>query len=299
MRVLVTGASGFIGQAVLQALAKRDVEVHAISRSKPKTKGNYTWHPVDLLDHAAARSAVQKIRPDIVLHLAWSVGSQFLNAPVNLDWVGASLAIARASAEAGVKRLVAAGTCFEYSFPADGSCHEELTEKRPLTLYGVTKNATRQILDSFSRETKISFAWTRLFYLYGPHEAPERLIASVARALLSRSPARCASGKPVRDYMDVRDAAEAICAVAFSNFEGAINVATGEGKSIAEIVSRLAKLSGRPELLQLGALPDRPSEPPWIVADIQRLRELGFKQIRGLDDGLRDALRYWNEPSSF
>ncbi len=295
MRVLVTGASGFIGHAVLAALVRHQLEVHALSRSKPKVGGKYIWHPVDLLDHAAANAAVRKTRPDIVLHLAWFVRQGFWTAPENLDWVAATLALARSSAEAGVRRFVGAGTCYEYTFPDDKRCDEASTPLKPGTLYGVCKNATRSMLEAFTTEAKMSFAWARIFFLYGPHEAPTRLVSSVARALARGEAASCSSGKLIRDYMDVRDVGEALCTVALSEATGAVNIGAGRANSIAEIVTKLAALAGRPELLRLGAIPDRPNEAPYIVADTQRLHQLGFKEARGLDDGLRDALQYWKE----
>jgi nucleoside-diphosphate-sugar epimerase len=222
MRVLLTGASGFVGRATIPGLVRRGAEVHAVSRRKLDRKEVKQWHRADLLEPGTAAAIVRQIRPDVILHLAWMVEhGSFWTSPLNLDWIAASLALARAGADAGVKRIVGVGTCFEYEFPANGDCDEEGTPLRPTTLYGVAKDATRRVLQAFSSEADLSFAWGRLFYLYGPGEAPERLVASVARALAAGKPAPCASGRPVRDFMDVRDAGEALAALALSGVTGA------------------------------------------------------------------------------
>jgi nucleoside-diphosphate-sugar epimerase len=295
MRVLLTGASGFVGIAALDALGRRGAEVHAISRRQPLSNVSYEWHSIDLLDGDALTGAVRRIRPDVILHLAWVVEhGVFWTSPQNLDWVGASLALARAGAESGMHRFVGAGTCYEYDWPADSDCAEFATPLRPSTLYGVCKDATRRAIETFSEEAGFRFVWARLFFLYGPGEGRKRLIPAVARSLAALRAAKCTSGDAVRDFMDVRDAGEALAAVALSDLAGPINIATGTGTRIADVAQKLGTISGRPDLVQLGALPDRSHEPPRIVADVTRLKsELDFRPRRDLCGGLRDAYEYW------
>jgi nucleoside-diphosphate-sugar epimerase len=260
----------------------------------------FSWHSLDLFDNSAVAGAIRSIRPDTILHLAWVVEhGAFWTSPHNLDWVAASLALARAGAEADIRRFVGVGTCFEYDFPAHGDCDESYTPLETSTLYAGAKDSTRRLIELFSRDAGFSFAWARLFFLYGPGEGPERLVASVARALVAGETARCASGRPIRDFMDVRDAGEALAAVALSPVAGAVNVGTGEGHSIADVANRLAVIAGRPGSVQMSACSDRPNEPPRIVANVARLRkEAGFRNARSMDEGLRDALRYWAELKS-
>jgi nucleoside-diphosphate-sugar epimerase len=140
----------------------------------------------------------------------------------------------------------------------------------------------------------VTFSWARLFYLYGPHEHEARLAPSVARALLRGEVAACSSGLAVRDYMHVADVGAGLAALALSSVEGAVNVASGQGTTIAHLAQVLADLVGRPDLLHLGALPDRTDEPPRITADVKRLsQEVGFQPRFDLRSGLADALAYW------
>jgi nucleoside-diphosphate-sugar epimerase len=301
MRVLLTGASGFVGRAALVALQQRGAEVIAVSRTRPEVADTkfewpkFAWQSVDLLDHAATANIVTATRPDAILHLAWTVEhGKFWTTPSNLDWVAATLNLARAAATAGVARFIGTGTCYEYDWPATSNCKERHTPLKPALLYGTSKDATRRILEEFGQAHGLSVAWARLFFLYGPGEGAGRLVPSVASALAAGQPAKCSSGTGLRDFMDVRDVGAGLAALALSNVTGPVNVASGQAISIADIARTLGRLAGRPELVHIGALPDRPGEPPRIVADITRLRDdVGFVPSLSLDQGLAEALDYW------
>lgn len=295
MRILLTGASGFVGRQALASLLETGNEVHAVSRSRPPVEGDFIWHSLDLLAPGATEAAVDAARPDCVLHLAWCVEhGKFWTDPANADWLAATLDLARCAAASGARRFVGTGTCYEYDWPADAPCNELSTPLKAHTLYDETKDACRRSLAGIAAEADMSCAWARLFFLYGPHEAPGRLVSSVARSLVRGEEALCSAGLAVRDFMDVRDAGAALTALARSSVSGPVNIASGEAITVADLVRRLARLAGRDDLLRLGALPDRPGEPPRIVADIDRLRhEVGFLPARDLDAGLRDALSFW------
>ena len=98
-----------------------------------------------------------------------------------------------------------AGSCAEYDWSA-GRCEETTTLLRSASIYGANKNKLRARVEAIARETGLSVAWGRMFFLYGPHEHPQRLVASVIRSLLARLPARCSSGIQQRDFLHVQDA---------------------------------------------------------------------------------------------
>jgi nucleoside-diphosphate-sugar epimerase len=297
LRILLTGASGFVGSAVLGALLGQDVETVAVSRTRPPVSGAYQWHDTDLLDHGAVSRLIETVRPDTVLHLAWTVEhGRFWTAPANLDWVGATLHLARAAAANGTTRFIGTGTCYEYDWPATGDCRETGTPLKPALLYGVAKDATRRVLEEFAMAHNLGMAWARLFFLYGPGEGTARLVPSLARALVAGEPARCSSGTVIRDFMDVRDAGRALALLALSDVTGAVNIASGTGTGIADLARMLGRLAARPELVHIGALPDRPGEPPRIVADVTRLTDdVGFRPDHALEAGLGEALVYWGK----
>lgn len=297
-RILVTGASGYIGRQTLAPLAARGFTPVAFGRTVPEDLRHAAeWHAVDLRDPAAVRAAVAACGAETCLHLAWDVGAGYWTAPSNLDWMAASLTLLRAFAEAGGRRFVGAGTCAEYDWSAlDGRPLAEDAPRRPHTLYGTVKNALRDVVASFGAAHGLSTAWGVVFHSVGPFERPGRLVPSIIAALAAGKEAPCSAGTQVQDIMDVRDLGEAFAALAASGAEGAVHLGSGTGTPVADIARRTAALCGRPDLLRLGALPMRGGEPAVLVPDITRLRrDVGFTPRHGLDDALAHAVAWWSK----
>jgi nucleoside-diphosphate-sugar epimerase len=298
-RVLVTGGAGFVGRPVVEALLSAGYEVHVVTRDgAAQSFGERAIiHRANLLRGSAARAVIMAASPWAVLHLAWCVTpGQFWTDPANLDWTAASLRLARASAEGGVRRFVGVGTCYEYDWPTDSPCVEDVTPLRVHTLYDAAKASLAAILRSYFARTSVGFAWARLFYLYGPGEDARRFVPSVARALARGEPALCTRGLVTRDFLDVRDAGGALARLVASNYRGDVNIGSGVPTRLCELAKRLAAAAGRPDLLELGALTDRPDEPPFVVAGTRILREeVGFEPRFDLDAGLAGAFGYWRE----
>ena len=313
-RVLITGAAGFIGERCLPFLVARGYEVHAVSRSaRPQNTDRLTsqntdavtsqntdrvtWHKADLLDTTATAELLNHVRPTHLMHLAWyTEHGKFWSAVENLQWVGASIALFENFAAAGGKRTIATGTCVEYAPPGDAPCAEASTPLVPTTLYGACKHAVQVVFDAFARQAELSAAWGRIFFPYGPGEPPERLIPSVARALLAGEPARCTHGRQVRDFIYVDDVAGALVSLLDSSVEGAVNIASGEPVTLRQVIGKVAEHTGGAELVELGAKPAPEGEPPSLFADARRLRdEVGWSPRYGLDEGIGATVAWWRQ----
>lgn len=295
-RVLVTGGSGFIGKHAVRALLDRGAEVIVAGRSGRGPDGAEAV-PVDLLDRGAPAALIAETRPETLLHLAWETRpGKFWTAETNLPWKDASRALLDAFLDGGGQRAVFAGSCAEYDWSAlgpDGIAREDRTPLVPATPYGRAKAAMFEtVVERIAAGA--SCAWGRIFLLYGEDEHPDRFVASIARSLLSGRQAELTSGRQVRDLMDVRDAGRAFAELTLGAPTGAVNIATGTGVRLMDVAKTLAEAIGRPELLRIGALPDRPDEPPALVADVRRLTdEVGFRPGWSLEEGLRHSLEYW------
>jgi nucleoside-diphosphate-sugar epimerase len=292
---LVTGASGFIGAPALRHLLAAGHDVHALSTRPQAPIDRVTWHLGDLFEAGTAEVLVASVKPERLLHLAWyAEPGRFWDSPENVRWVEATLRLLRAFAGAGGRRAVLAGTCAEYDWSVGGLCSEEETPLRPTTLYGVSKDATRRVATAFAELAGIELAWGRIFFLYGPGEPSPRLLPTVTRALLAGEPAKVTAGTQVRDFMHVDDVARAFVAVLDSELEGAVNIATGAGVELRELVSLAGAATGRPELIEFGAIPQRLGEPEALIADVRRLRDtVGFRPRHGLADGVRETVEWW------
>lgn len=160
-RVLVTGATGFLGARVLAPLQARGFEIHVAGRCLPKCQ-QVVFHQADILHAEQLRSAVQSARATHLLHLAWyAEPGQFWGSPLNLDWVSASLNLVRTFVETGGLRAVFAGTCAEYQWGPDRFSETE-SRCAPATLYGASKDALRRILMAYADIAPLSLAWGRI-----------------------------------------------------------------------------------------------------------------------------------------
>jgi nucleoside-diphosphate-sugar epimerase len=293
-KVLVTGASGFIGRQCVPLLVSKGYEVHALSRRQPsETHPNVTWHGIDLIRPGCAAELIGQVRPDCVLHLAWcAVPGKFWEARENLDWVRASIELLCAFADNGGKRIVAAGTCAEYDSSA-GECVENVTSLVPTTLYGTCKHALERMLHSSSRQTGVSSAWGRLFFLYGPHEHPSRLVAYVVGSLLRGEPALCSEGWQILDFLHVEDAASAFVALLESGIQGPVNIGSGHPIAVRDVLEEIGRQMGRLDLIRLGARAAR-SEPERYWANTQRLvNEVAWAPRYTLASGIEQTIEWW------
>jgi len=294
-RVLVTGASGFVGRHVLEPLRARDFDVHAVSlRAAPHTHAGVTWHRADLCDAEAVGILMTHVRPTTLLHFAWSVvPGGVAPAAEHVRWVQATLELLRAFERKGGRRAVLAGSCAEYDWEY-GYCVEDLTPLVPRSFYGVAKNAVRQLAEAYATQQALSLAWARIFFVYGPHEPLPRLVPSIVSALVNGQPAPCTHGDQFRDYLHVEDVAEACVTVLASELRGPVNVSSGVPVRVRDIAEHVARRVGRPDLLRLGARATPPGDPPLLVGDPRRLiRETGWKARYPLDAGLDHTLDWW------
>ena len=294
-RVLITGATGFVGRNCVDEFVQRGYQVDAIGSSRVgDSQANVNWYQADLFDPAAVKSLTNDTAADTLVHLAWNAKpGQAYASPENYAWVTASLDLVQRFVESGGKRVVVAGSCYEYD-QLYGWCREKHTPLEPATLYGVCKNALRQMLEAYCQAKGVSFSWPRIFFLYGPHENPKRLASSVVLSLLEDRQAECSHGRQLRDFMYAGDLADALATLTESDLQGAINLGSGAPITIAQLVTLIGEQTGRPELVALGALPARPSEALLIAADVARQQnELGWTPKHSHTEAIDKTIAWW------
>ncbi len=298
MKVLVTGAGGFVGAPTVRLLAQAGYDVHAVSRSGrvPPLPG-LTLHRADLLDPAERQRLIAAVRPSHLLHLAWFVEhGEFWTSLENVDWLAASLHLLRLFQSSGGRRWVGAGTYAEYDWSPGGILPED-GPIRPVSLYGSSKASLWMTADSFGQQTGMSMAWGRIFNAYGPGEPAGRLVPSVIRSLLAGQVAECTAGTQVRDFIHVDNIAAAFVRLLETSHTGAFNIGSGTGARVGEVSETIAGLIGRTDLLRLGAVPSRPGEPAFLVASPDRLKSLGLQPPLSLTTGLEQTITWWQNYS--
>lgn len=304
-RIVVTGATGFIGRWSVPALLRRGYEVHAVGsprldRALPAELVGATLHNVDLLDWTAADRLLDEVHPSHLLHFAWyTVPDKYWTALDNFAWTAASLYLVQRFRAAGGRRVVVAGSCAEYDWDRAKVCDEHSTppvleSRKPVAPYAICKASLQRLLESYGRVSGLSVAWGRIFWQYGPYESKSRLVPSIISALLQGQSALCSDGRQVRSFLYSQDVGEAFATIVDSQVEGPVNIGADGRTSVAEMANTIGRLIGRPELVVLGAKPLSAGEPPYLVPDVSRLcREVGWHPTYDLETGLAKTIEWW------
>lgn len=264
MRVLVTGAAGFIGAHVVHVLRARGHEAIAVARAG-----------ADLSDPDAVAALFARHRPEAVLHLAWyAKPADYLVSMENLASLHATTTLVAGALAAGCRKIVGAGTCLEYAEVAHPVDEDHPLD--PVTLYASTKAAAWLTCRALAAAAGAELAWARIFHLFGPGEPASRLVPSVAAALKRGERVEVTAGEQIRDYLHVRDVAGALVALLSPGAAGAYNVCSGKPEPLRTWISTIGELLNAQDRIVFGARPYAAGERMFIAGRNDRLRALGW-----------------------
>ncbi len=268
--ILITGASGFLGQQILKELAVLDLELTVVVRTRSRIQGTLSSRDIktisthDLFNENLAWWEKHCHGVDTIIHTAWfTEPGKYFYSPLNLECLKGSLTLTQGAIRAGIRRFIGIGTCFEYDLSV-GLLNTE-TALKPTTLYAATKAALFLALQGLLPTFSVEFAWCRLFYLFGEGEDSRRLNSYIREQLSMGQKALLTSGDQVRDYLDVSVAAAAIAKVALGNQCGALNICSGVPQTVRKFAESIASEYGRPDLLNFGARESNPTDPPFVL----------------------------------
>ena len=295
-RVLLTGASGFVGAAVLRQMVMQRRDVAVLLREASDTTriddllGRVPVIRGDATRIEDARAAIAAFSPDCVVHLAWQgVKGADRNSQVQLENLPAAIALHRLAVDLGVARIIGMGSQAEYG-PQGGRISED-TPTRPTTLYGAAKLATGILLERAAATAGQSFAWLRLFSSYGPGDDPSWMIPYLVDRLLAGERPSLTAAEQVWDYIHVDDAAAAVVAMTESDASGMFNLGSGTARPLRDIVVMVRDLIDPSLPVGFGEVPYRADQVMHLEADVSRLRAAtGWSPAVDLRTGLRDLV---------
>lgn len=290
MRILLTGAGGFLGRYILESLHQHGIETVMLGRQMPDN-AFADFIEADLLAAPNVSSLVKESGASHLLHLAWyAEHGKYWTSPLNLRWVEASTRLVEAFCEAGGQRVVVAGTCAEYDW-SHGYCRESSTPLNPATLYGTAKDATRRLVMAVCAQHQVACAWGRVFLPFGTGEAGQRLVPSLIEVFRGKRPPFGVNAPAYRDFLHASDVAEGFVALLQNGESGAYNISSGQPVQLAGLVQELAQLLNADPQTVLGLTTERSGEPALLVGENLKLKTLGWQPALSLPQGLERTVR--------
>jgi nucleoside-diphosphate-sugar epimerase len=279
-KVLVTGATGFIGEHVVEALLEKGFHVIATSKNEDKARLRPWFNSVkyvafDLQQFDASTNYFEYFgSPDFMLHLAWEGLPNYKNEFHITENLPKHFAFLKNMIQHGLKDLSVSGTCFEYGMQ-EGRLIETM-ECFPDNPYAIAKNKLRLALEALSKENNFNFKWVRFFYMYGSGQNPKSLIAQLDKALENNDASfNMSGGEQIRDFLPVNLIANYFIQIATQNeIQGIINCCSGQPISVKYFVVNYLRLKNKNIELNLGYYPYADYEPMQFWGDDTKLKKI-------------------------
>ncbi len=296
-KILITGASGFIGKHCLEFLNSKDFEIHAISTKKVQNPDNIFWHQVDLFNQAALKEIFVELKPQYLLHLAWNIADRDYDGNHHFKWLQIGINITHAFYENGGKRMVVAGSCFEYDWK-NGICYEDQINEHSQHTYGYAKYTLSKIIDKYCKINNYSYAWGRIFFAYGYGGNSTSLIPYVINNLNSNKEVVIRGTNQIKDYIHIDDIAGALVKLLYSDVNGSINISTGTPMKIKNIVEKIANYLKKPQLVKFNTQVTN-FDGLCVIGDNSRLiNEVKYTPRIDFDKGLLNTIKEYTKISN-
>ena len=277
MKVLLTGASGFIGHQVLSQLVSAEIDVVVLGRSLPSGYLG-AFVKADLLHSESIGEIIASIQATHMIHLAWYTDhSTYWKSSLNLRWLEATIRLVEFFCMAGGIHIISAGTCAEYDW-SYGYCDEINTPLNPTSLYGSAKDATRRMLLAICSEYDVLFSWGRIFIGYGPNQDKCKLIPALIDVFEGKRPPFEVNIKAYRDLMHVEDIASGFVDLLKQEAFGIFNICSGQPLQVIALINLLAESCNSDPDLVLSFSGKSSHELSILIGNNTKLLQLGWRQ---------------------
>lgn len=265
MKILITGARGFVGNAIRRELRKKDLAVRLLVRDKIEITENEELRIVDDIFELNVSEWLEILKDiDTVIHCAWYVKhSDYLASIENVRCMEGTLELVKAMSQKKACTFIGLGTCFEYDLTEQPLSPD--TPEYPTCLYAECKLAVKRISWHLMQNSNSSIIWARLFYLFGPGEQSERLYPTVLRAVEDQRHVGLTHGTQIRDFLHIDEAAAQVCSfICYNGPPKVVNICSEKGQTVKEFLkSQIDENDWK--LLKFGMRQENLIDPPVII----------------------------------
>lgn len=277
MKILITGARGFIGKHVVTELLKYDHEIiAATSRHEiPTSSDQLKFVSLDLDNINDKENYFVKLeKPDLLIHLAWQGLPNYKSLFHFEDNLPAHYSFLKNMVSNGLTKMVVTGTCFEYGMK-DGCLSEDMITD-PQNPYAIAKDSLRKFLFALQKKKYFDCTWIRLFYMYGRGQNPNSLLSQLDMALLNGDEIfNMSGGEQLRDYLPVEKVAEYIVKISLENqVTGIVNCCSGKPVKVKDFVENYLKENNKHIKLNTGFYPYPDYEAMAFWGDDAKLKKI-------------------------
>ncbi len=296
MKILITGAGGFLGSNLCNLLSKKH-SILALSRSfdKLEINNNIICQSLDMADYVHLRTAITNFQPEIVIHCAWMGGnsSKDTNELWQADNIIYSNELLKFCSFANVRNFIGFGSSAEYGDQT--KILNEDTICKPSTMYGITKNAFRIIAENYCNSNNINFSWVRPVFTYGPRDVNTRLIPKTIMSLLKNEDLILNKCTAVVDYLYVEDFCRAVECIVEQELFGDFTISSDNEINIRNLVENIYdKINSKSNLIFDNTKIDNSHQ--YICGSSQKLKSLSdWSPAISLDNGLDKTISYFKK----
>lgn len=304
MKVLITGATGFVGSHLLELFLNNNYQVQILLRPESNT-----WRIAHLISHnninllygdlndigqSDLKNSINSFEPESIIHLAWQgVGNKDRNDTQQLLNIQQSIELVKLAKGLNVKSFIGLGSQAEY-----GPCSNIISELQPTlptTCYGIAKLSTSLVLQDLCEQFNIRYAWLRLFSSYGPKDNDSWLIPYLINSFKNNINPDLTKCEQRWDYIHVADVASAIYSIVISSqANGIFNLGSGQANKLIDIVNYINNKTNPDIKANIGAVPYRPDQVMHLEADITRLKKYtNWTPRKNLYQGLDETIEWF------
>ena len=271
MKILVTGANGYLGQGIVDKLIELGVEVIATDINLDRVNNKAIKICGNIFDIDDPYNYYEK--PDVLLHCAWRDGFVH-NSNAHIDDLPKHFAFLKKMAESGIKKIAVMGSMHEIGF-FEGSIKEN-TPCNPMSLYGVSKNALREITELIAKQHNIMYQWLRGYYIIGNSQFGCSIFSKITAAEKEgKSEFPFTMGQNQWDFLNYEDFCKQVAAaVGQDEINGIINICSGHPEKLADRVEQFIKENHYSIKLKYGAFPDRPYDSKAVWGDDCKIQKI-------------------------